>query len=206
MRNLTPDMASELSGQSVNAVVLAEAFFENQTLRMWTGYGSLFWGENEFFGGGNFIGISSIDETQDSIAKGITVSLNGIPSTIISLSLNERCRGRPFRLYLAAVDTRQYVSTEDGTGDIELEDGSGFILLENQFIDSPYRIFSGLMDVMEFTDNGATADVRLAVENILITGQRTKLRRYTSEDQKKLYPFDKGFDFINQLQDKEIVW
>lgn len=185
---------------------MAEAFFDSQTLRMWTGYGTLTWMGNDFFGGGNFIGISPIDETQDTVAKGIVASLNGISSNLISVALTERCRGRPFRLYLAAVDTRQYIETEDGTGRVELEDGSGHVLLENQFVDMPYRIFSGIMDTMEFSDNGETADIRLSVENILITGQRTKIRRYTSEDQKKYYPLDQGYDFINQLQDKEIVW
>lgn len=206
MRNLTPQMASEVESKNLTPVILAEAIFDNDPLRMWTGYGSLFWGDKEFFGGGNFIGISPIDETQDTVAKGIVASLNGIPSTLVSLALSERCRGRPFRLYLGIVDTRRYVATEDDPGRVELEDGSGYVLLENQFVDSPYRIFSGLMDTMEFSDNGDTADIRLSVENILITGQRTKIRRYTSEDQKKYYPNDKGLDFINQLQDKEIVW
>lgn len=206
MRNLTPDMAAELSSRNVSPVLLAELMFDTAPLRMWTGYGSLFWQDKEFFGGGNFIGISSIEETQETVAKGIVASLNGIPSSLISLALAERCRGRPFRLYLAAVDTKQYVELEDGDGYVELETGDGKVLLESQFIDSPYRIFSGLMDYMEFTDNGETANIRLSVENILITGQRTKIRRYTSEDQKKYYPSDKGMDFINQLQDKEIVW
>ena len=62
------------------------------------------------------------------------------------------------------------------------------------------------MDVIEFTDTGDTADLRLSVENILITGQRTKISRYTAEQQKAKYPNDKGLDFINQLQDKSIVW
>lgn len=205
MRNLTPQMASEISSRNLSPVLMAELFFDTNPLRMWTGIGSLFWQGNEFFGGGNFIGISPIEETQDTIAKGIVASLNGIPSTLISLALAERCRGRPFRLYLAVVDNRQYIATEDD-GVVQLEDGSGNVLLENQFIDSPYRIFSGLMDFMEFTDNGQTADIRLSVENILITGQRPKIRRYTPEDQKKYFQQDRGFDFINQLQDKEIVW
>lgn len=206
MRNLTPDMASGLSDKNVSLVVMAELFFQSATLRMWTGLGTLNWRDEDYFGGGNFIGISPIEETQDSVAKGLVASLSGIPSTLISLALTERFRGRPFRLYLAIVDSRSYVATEDAPGRVELEDGTGFVLLENNFVNSPYRIFSGLMDTMEFTDNGSTADIRLSVENILITGQRTKLSRYTQEDQRKTYPSDKGFDLINQLQDKELVW
>lgn len=206
MRNLTPEMAAEFSGESTDPVLMGELEFDSGTLRMWTGLGSLFWGEKEFLGGGNFIGISPIEETQDTIAKGLVVSLNGIASTNIALALAERQRGRPFRLYLGVASTRRYVSTEAGDGLVELEDGSGYVLLDNNLVDSPYRIFSGLMDVIESSDNGETATLRLSVENILIVGQRTKLYRYTDLDQKKTYPNDKGLELINQLQDKELVW
>lgn len=206
MRNLSPDMAAEFSGESTDPVLMGELEFDSGTLRMWTGLGSLFWGNKEFLGGGNFIGISPIEETQDTIAKGLVVSLNGVASTNIALALAERPRGRPFRLYLGVVSTRRYISTEDGDGRVELEDGSGYVLLENNLFNSPYRIFSGLMDVIESSDNGETATLRLSVENILIVGQRTKLYRYTDLDQKKTYPNDKGLELINQLQDKELVW
>lgn len=204
MRNLSPDMAAEFSSTSVSPVIMAELFFDNDTLRMWTGIGELEWGEKTFLGGGNFIGISPIEETQDTQAKGIVASLSGIPSTTIAASLLHKSRGRPFRLYLAAVDTKQSVATEDD--DIVLTEDGGRVLLENNLIDAPYRIFSGIMDTIEFTDNGEDANIRLSVENSLIIGQRAKLMRYTSEDQKKRFPNDTGLDLINQLQDKEIVW
>lgn len=199
-------MIAEYSSGSVNPVLMAEMFFDSGTLRMWTGYGTLTYNGEEYFGGGNFIGISSIEETQDLEAKGIVATLNGIPTSLIAIALGERSRGRQFRLYLASVTTRRYVATESQPGAIELEGGDGYILLENQLVDAPYRIFSGLMDVMEITDNGEDSNIRLSVENALIIGRRAKIRRYTSEDQKKRFPTDKGLDFINQLQDKEIVW
>lgn len=204
-RNLSTDMITELSAPSVSAVILGEAFFDSATIRMWTGIGTLEWRGNQYLGGGTLVGISSIDETQNTEAKGIVVTLNGIPSNLISAALAERSRGRPFRLYLGSVISRRYVGTEDGTGLVITEQGGG-VLLENQLIDSPYRIFSGLMDVMEFVDSGENATIRLSVENSLIVGQRPKLGRYTMEDQKKRFPEDRGLDFINQLQDKELVW
>lgn len=206
MRNLTPEMVGEIISNNVSPIIMAEMFFQSGTIGMWTGLGTLQWDNRTFFGLGNFIGVSPIEETQDIVAKGIVVTLNGIPSTTISLALNERFRGRPFRLYFGSVSTRRYIATEDTPGAVELEDGSGYVLLENQLVNSPYRIFSGLMDTMEFTDTGETADIRLSVENILIIGQRNKIRRYTKEDQRKQYPLDKGLDLINQLQDKELVW
>lgn len=206
MRNISAELKAELISNSVEPILLAEMFFDSGTIGAWTGIGDFTWNGKTFFGGGNFIGVTSIDETQELQAKGLTVSLNGISTSNISLALNERVRGRPFRLYVGTMNTRRYVATEDTPGRVKLEDGSGYVLLENQFIGEPYRIFAGKMDYMEFTDNGDSADIKLAIENDLIIGQRPKIGRYTNEDQRKRYPNDKGLEFINQLQDKEIVW
>lgn len=207
MRNIPADVLAEYTSKSVQPVYIIEAFFDTGTLRLFTGYGVLNWNGETFFGGGNLIGISPIEETQDIQAKGLIVNLNGIPSNLVAIALGERSRGRHFRLYLGFVTTGNYIAVEDSSGYVELEDESGFFLLENQLVDlSPYRIFSGLMDVMEISDNGQESNIKCSVENVLITGRRTKLSRYTQEDQQKRYPSDKGLNFINQLQDKEVVW
>lgn len=207
MRNIPAELASEIQSSHIQPAYLVELLFDTGTLRLWTGYGVLKWNGEEFFGGGNLISISDMDETQDIEAKGLVCTLNGIPSNIIALALSERSRGRKFRLYFATVETKSYIATEQDQGRIELEDGEGYILLENQLIaPNPYRLFSGLMDVIEISDNGSDAFVRLNVENNLIVGRRAKVSRYTKEEQRKLYPNDKGLDFINQLQDKEVTW
>lgn len=206
MRNISVDLINEYTAQSVRPAYLAELYFDSGTLRLWTGYGELNWMGNTFFGGGNLIGISPIEETQDIEAKGLVATLNGIPSNIIALTLLERARGRKFKLYLATVSSTSRIATEDEPGAVLVEDGNGYIILENNLITTPYRFFTGLMDVIEMTDNGETAFLRLSIENALIVGRRAKVRRYTKEDQKTYYPNDDGLNFINQLQDKELVW
>lgn len=187
-------------------VLFADLFFDSGTLRIFTGYGTMEFNGETYTGGGNLIGISSIEETQDSVAKGIMCTLTGIPSTNIALALTERSRGRPFKLYLGMISSTSYVELEPGDGVVELEDESGYVRIENELVSTPYRIFSGLMDVIEITDQGDTSALRLSVENILITGQRNKISRYTQIDQQKTFPTDLGFNLINSLQDKEIVW
>lgn len=203
--NISQDIIDEYSGKSVQPVLMAELFFDSGTLRLWTGYGEIQWNGNTFFGSGNTLGITIIEETQDTQAKGIVFTMNGIPSTLIAIALGERSRGRRFILYMGMASSESRVATEDEPGVVLLED-SGVVLLENELSGDPYRIFSGLMDIIEFSDDGETAALRLSVENALIIGQRPKTKRYTSEDQKKVYPIDRGFDLINQLQDKEVVW
>lgn len=206
MRNISQAILDEFASGHVRPILLAELFFDSGTLRLWTGYGTVSWGGNDFTGGGNLIGISPIEETQELQARGIVATLTGIPTNIIAIGLGERTRGRRFNLYLGYASTNYHVATEDEPGRVVLEDDSGYVLLENQVLETPYRIFSGLMDTLELTDNGDTADIRLNVENILLTGQRQKIGRYTNEDQRKRFPNDKGLELINQLQDKELVW
>lgn len=182
MRNINVDLANNLQEQVINVAILAQLQFDSATVYMWTGVGDLVWNSNTYVGGGNLIGISTVEETQELQAKGLQVSLNGISSSLISLAFNERARGRPFRMWLACLDS------------------AGAI------IGTPYRLFTGMMDVISSFDNGATANISLSVENSLIIGQRSKTARYTSLDQKKIYPLDTGFDKVNQLQDKEIIW
>lgn len=205
MRNIDAGLAAEFATASLSPMLLAELYFDSGTLRLWSGIGNLSWNGNDYIGGGNLIGLSQIEETQDTEAKGLVASLNGIPSDTIALSLQEKTRGRKFRLYLGTFQVTGYIALEDDSGDVATESG-GRVLLENALGGEPYRIFSGLMDVMEFTDDGKEASIRLSIENALIIGQRAKLARYTAEDQKKRFPNDKGLDFINQLQDKEVVW
>lgn len=206
MRDITTEMLDAYSAANVQPAILAELYFDSGTLRLWTGLGTLNWNGEEYIGGGNLVSISEIKEQQGLEANGMVATLSGVPSTIISLVLLENQRGRPFRLYLAAVQTPGTILQEGGD-DILLEDGSGSILLEAaQLVTSPYRIFNGLMDTIEIIDSAETATINVNVESIMIVGQRSKVSRYTPEDQKKTYSTDKGLDFIPSLQDKEVVW
>jgi len=185
VRDITAAMAAEFESRSLMPILIAELEFDSGTLYMWSGVGDLSWNGNTYIGSGNLINISTVEESQNLEAKGIVCSLSGVPSSLISLALTEKTRQRAFRLWLGAINN----------GDSP-----------RALVDEPYRIFTGLMDVMEISDDGETAIIRLSVESAMITGRRAKIQRYTSEDQKKLYPDDVGLDFIPQLQDKQVVW
>ena len=54
------------------------------------------------------------------------------------------------------------------------------------------------MDVMTVEDDGADAQISVTAESKLIDLERSRARRYTSEDQKIDYPNDKGLDFMER--------
>lgn len=232
MRDLPVGMGEHYAGRHVTPILLAELYFASGTVYMWSGVGTINYGGNDYMGGGKFIGISEIEETQNIEAKGIVVSLNGIPADLIALALADgQTRGRPFRLYISyqsqdyiiaeslgiiaengdiiIAENEDILVAENGeadSGDIITAENGSHIITEEGNVTSPYRIFSGIMDVPEYSTNGSTADIRLSVESCLIIGQRAKESRYTNEDQRKKFPNDRGLEFINQLQDKEVVW
>jgi len=81
------------------------------------------------------------------------------------------------------------------------------------------EVFSGFMDKMIIEDSGETATVSLSVESRLITLERARVRRYTSESHAAVRlkkwldngntgtpAADTFFDWVTKLQDKQIVW
>lgn len=181
MRDIDSTLATVLSGKMADIALFAQMDFASGTLYMWTGIGNITWDSKTFIGGGNLIGVSTFQETQELQAKGLELTLSGIPQDQIALALTENVRRKPFKMWLASV-------------------------LDGVVVGTPYRIFTGMMDYLSMKDSGQDATLVLKVESSLIIGQRNKVRRYTSEDQNKYYPNDTGLNRMPSLQDKEVTW
>ena len=59
---------------------------------------------------------------------------------------------------------------------------------------------------MNIQEGSETCLITLKLESRLITFEKSSNRMYTLEDQKVDFPNDVGFEFIPDLQDKEITW
>lgn len=181
-RDLDTDLKDEIVKPRLSPIFLAEFFFDGGTLRFWNGVGDLDWSGEIFNGSGNLLKITELQETSSTQAQGLNFILNGLPTTLLSLALNENYTGRTCNLYFSCLD----------------EAGA--------LVGEPYQIFSGLMDVMQIDDAAETASITLSAENRLIELRKSKVSRYTPEDQKRLYPDDLGLDFVPSIQDKELIW
>ena len=178
-------------------------FDGDNTLRMWTGQGTLVLDDGtEWVGLGNLLDISAIEETAEMAVKGATITLSGVSSEALSLALSEPYQGRVCNIYFGTFSTGKILQ-ESGSF-ILLQDGSK-ILLEAMSTGFN-QIFSGYMDQMNIADGSDTTAIELMVENRLIDLERARVARFTSGYQKSLYPDDLGLDFIEDLQDKDIVW
>lgn len=202
-RDISQSTIDSLDEDVLYPFFAVELLFDgDQTLRLWTGYGTLVYQGQEWYGTGSFLQIDSVEETTEIAAKGASITLSGIPQEVLSLALSEPYQGRKANIYfgnfskgLILLESSDYILFEDGSKVI-LESGSTNLS----------QIFSGYMDQMNIEETADTCTVELTLENKLIDLERARVARFTSAYQKSLYPGDLGLDFVESLQDKEIVW
>jgi hypothetical protein len=60
------------------------------------------------------------------------------------------------------------------------------------------------MDTMTISEAGEYSTITISVENKLVAFERSRVRRYTAEDQKIEHPTDKGFEYVTAIVEKEI--
>lgn len=181
-RSLSTEMQAVTTDDVVRPFFLVDLYFPNDYLYLWTGHGNLLHSNRTYVGAGDLLSISDFQETTELAALGVTLTLNGVKTSLVQKARDTAYQGKTATIKLGAFDS---------TGDI---------------INSPVTIFRGNMDVMTINEGAETSTITLTMENTILQLERTKERRYTNEDQQIDYPDDKGFDFVNALQEKEIVW
>ena len=185
-RDITTAFKNSIEGSVVKPIVGIELEFSDGTLRFWNGYGNLTMtaggSSKTFTGAGDMLGVSEIEESSTLSMSGVTLTLSGIKSSIIATALGANYTNRKGAIYLGLFDTSSNV------------------------IADVYTIFKGNMDVMNIQEGADTCLITLKLESRLITFEKSSNRMYTLEDQKVDFPNDVGFEFIPDLQDKEITW
>ncbi len=181
-RTLSSAMQTVATSEVVRPIVLVQCDFDSGALNLWNGIGNLTVSSVDYVGAGTLLNISIMKESADLAANGMSVTLSGVTEPLISKARDEDYQGRELKILLGAMDS------------------------SNSVISSPVIIFSGFMDTMTIQDAAETATISVTVENRLIEFQRSRIRRYTAEDQKIDYPTDKGLEFVAEIAEKEIVW
>lgn len=181
-RSLPAALAIEFGEKELKPFYAVELLFDSGDLRFWTGYGNITANGETWSGAGSVMNFSEVIEATDLSANGITITLTGLDTQIISIMLGENYRGRSAKIYLGALDAT------------------------NQPVSDMYQIFAGRMDVMTLQEDGSTATVAIAVENVLIDLERPRTRKLTNEEQLERFPNDESLSGVAQLQDRQIAW
>ena len=150
-------------------------------LRLWSGMydktinvqGS----DQTFTGTGGLLSIGGLEETGDLSAKSVTLTLSGIPSTIISLALQEPYQRRACRIYFGVESVSDVV-----------------------------EIFTGKMNTMRILDSEDAATIELTVESKLVELERSSNWRYNDENHQSRNSGDSFFSYVQSIQDAQIPW
>jgi|TARA_B110000285_G_scaffold1570_1_gene1673 hypothetical protein len=185
-RDITSAFNTAITSKVVRPLMAVELEFSDGTLRMWNGYGDITMtaggSSKTFTGAGDLLGISEIEESDILSMSGVTLTLSGIKSSLISTALSAQYTNRNGAIYLGLFDTSANV------------------------IADVYTLFKGKMDVLNISEGQQTTMIQLKLESRLVSFEKASNRMYTLEDQKVDYSNDLGFEFIPDLQDKEIIW
>lgn len=176
-RTVPAALLTALSQSEVEPYYAVELDFDSTPLRLWTGYGDLTIGGSSYTGTGSLLTIDGLEEANDLSAKGITLTLSGISSSIVSLALQEPYQRRTAKIYFGTRDTTV-----------------------------PIEAFSGFMNTMSIQDGGDTSTITLTVDSKLVALERSSNRRYTHENHTARHSGDTFFSFVSQLQDRDVVW
>ena len=180
-RGLTTAFADSLAGDTIrlfNAVSVQFSNNASERIRLWTGYGRITINGDEYVGMGNLGSISPIIESSELAAKGITFRLTGA-SSLIAAVFSQSYQGNPIDVYLGTMDN------------------------QNNII-GVKEVFGGFLNTMNVVNNGEV--IEGTAENRFLTLQKANVRTYTTSDQAVAFPGDTGFDLVQNLTEKEIVW
>lgn len=181
-RGLTTAAAAAAQSEIVARTVAVDLDFPSGMVRINGSPASIFIGGVEYIGVGGLGGISTAEESAELQAYGITVSLSGIPRDAVALALGQAYQGRRATVWEVLLNRDTW-----------------------QPIADPVIVFRGRMDQMNVT-MGQTATVEVRLENRLVDWERPKIRRYTTEDQRLTAPTDRGFEFVSDTVERDVVW
>lgn len=181
-RSASSAMLTALSATQLNPVIFVQMQFVTGIVYIWSGSGPFSWSGHTWLGVGTFGSISTIEEAGTVEAKGVTLTLSGIDPAMLADALQEFQTGAPVVIYLGMFDS------------------SGGL------ISSPITAWAGRMDQPTIEVGAAAATISIACENRLLEMNVAYDRRYTQDDAVIDYPGDRGFSFVNSIQEQNIAW
>jgi hypothetical protein len=180
-RSITAAVQTAINAETCTFCVFVELDFISGFVRLCNANITLSWDSKSWIGIGDLGTINAISEAPDLEAKGITLTLSGIPNTAITTSLTEYYQGRSCKVWISPLDSNQ------------------------QVIANPVLVFHGRMDNMQI-ELGENAIITVSAESRLADWDRPRVRRFNHQDQITEYAGDLGFEYVEQMVEKEIIW
>lgn len=160
-----------------------KADFDTDTIAVHSYHGEITFGGTTYEGAGTLLGISKIEDNADLSSNGASVTLSGLNQEVLNYALTETYQNRPITIFQGFLD---------GGGDRV----TGTLVL-----------FKGRIQNLKIIDTpDGLATISIDAENRLIDLRRPSNLRYTKESQEFVSSGDTGFNRVDQMIDKKIIW
>lgn len=175
-------MLAAIEAKELRPALFFYGEFKTGPVRVWTGIGTVNWGGHDWTGLGSLAGIGPIEEGTNVEARGITITLSGFDSTLLTDVLYEFQLGATAIVYFGCFSPSMVL------------------------VDTPYSMWSGRMDQPTISTDGSTATISINCESRLVDLNVAVDRRYTDADQQLDYPGDTGLSRVMAIQNVTIYW
>jgi len=192
LQSLNDAVIAQVAGAQIRPVFLLDADFDGVHERLCTINNDITIGSTTWYGAGNILSVSPIDEPYELKSSGVNITISGLDSDILAIALGTNYQNRNLEIRMGFMEV-----PDPGTG-YELIGQSGSYL--------PPVIFSGRMDVMAIEDTGDACNIQVSVENRLIDFERRNESRYTDNEQLSRYPTDNSLEHVVKIQKRVLQW
>lgn len=171
---------SHVDGSHVTEVLLV--LFDYDTPRyVHTGYGSITWDGNVYLGLGTLADVDTVKESDSLKPNKVTFTLNGLDADWIAEALAAGRYGDRITVY------------------------AGYRNAGGALIADPWIVFAGTHENANI-QLGALNSIKVTARNDLARLSEINGRKYTNEEQQRLFAGDTGLSFVADVIDKELIW
>jgi len=186
-RTLTAGVIAQTEAREYSTAGFVLLDFDTDPVYVWTGTKPMTATlptetSHTYLGIGALGSIDGIMESADRSTNGVKLTMSGIDNDLLANALGQNYQGRAAKVWLAYLDA------------------AGAI------IPDPLVFFSGQMDVMNLVDGDTQGAIEMICESRDALLKRTSESLLTDEEQKRIYPNDRGLEFVMELQNKAVSW
>ena len=180
-RTTDSGLIAALTAPNLQPAIFVLLAFTSGPQYLWSGIGSVTWNGQTWTGLGPLLMLSPIYDGATVEARGISVTLSGLDSTLLPLCMSDFALLLPAAVYLGLYSGGSLIST-------------------------PITAWAGRMDQPTIDCSGEDATITIALEDRLLDMNVAVDRRLTNQDQQMTWPGDLGLQFVDAVQEITVYW
>lgn len=181
-RGLTSAQRAAAAGPHRRVVPLLEMYFDSGTLRLALAPWDIVVGGETYIHTGPLLSINPFHESATS-TEGIEATITGLDAAMLTIASQEPYRGRVLRLLKAWLHSET-----------------------NEVIGNPVPTFLGRMQSMVISEKNDECTIRVVAEHYEAELRRPAPLRLNHADQQRLFPGDRGCEYVEETVEKSVVW